>query len=128
MRWVNDVTVRYLEAHLVEDLFNSWTLITVWGGQGSPRGRMRSTGVESYEDGRKQLEKIGKRRRQRGYRLVNVESPLRLRADRRIPLSYAERDEAVADRHSRRGEETRKVASRGEEAAHSTRDTEHATS
>ena len=74
MRWVNDATARYYEAHLVEDLFGFWTLITAWGRQGSPRGRIRSTGVASYDDGQQQIETIGKRRRQRGYRLLDGES------------------------------------------------------
>jgi hypothetical protein len=68
MRWINDATARYYQVHLIQDLFGEWTLIRVWGGLGSRRGGMRSTGVASYADGLAQVEAIGKRRRQRGYR------------------------------------------------------------
>lgn len=70
MRWINDATARYYQVHLIQDLFGEWTLIRVWGGLGTRRGAMRSTGVASYADGQAQLEAIGKRRRQRGYRPV----------------------------------------------------------
>ena len=70
MRWVNETKARYYQVHLLQDLFGEWTLIRVWGGLGSRRGGMRSTGVASYADGLAQLEAIGKRRHQRGYRRV----------------------------------------------------------
>jgi hypothetical protein len=72
MRWVHDAKGRYYHAHLVEDLFGDWTLITVWGGLGSQRGGMRSTAVPSHADGLTLIERIAKRRRQRGYRAVPV--------------------------------------------------------
>jgi hypothetical protein len=72
-RWVNDEKARYYQAHLIQDLFGEWTLIAVWGGLGSRRGGMHSTGVASYADGLKQLAAIGKRRRQRGYRCADAQ-------------------------------------------------------
>ena len=67
MRWLHIAKARYYQAHLVEDLFGEWTLVTVWGGLGSRLGRMRSTGVASYADGQAQIERIAKRRQQHGY-------------------------------------------------------------
>jgi hypothetical protein len=70
MRWINDAKARYYQVHLIQDLFGEWTLILVWGGLGTRRGTLRSTAVASHADGLAQLEAIGKRRRQRGYRRV----------------------------------------------------------
>jgi len=55
------------------DMFGDWTLITAWGGIGSNRGRMRSTGVASYEAGIELVDEIARRRAQRGYASVAVE-------------------------------------------------------
>jgi hypothetical protein len=66
--WVNPEKARYYQVHLAQDLFGDWPLITVWGGIGSNRGRLRSTGVASYEAGIEQVDEIAKRRSQRGYR------------------------------------------------------------
>lgn len=72
MRWVNDDKGRYYQAHLIEDLFGDWTLITVWGALGSKRGGMRSTAVPSQAEGLMHIELIAKRRSRRGYRLVSA--------------------------------------------------------
>lgn len=66
--WINHEKARYYQVHLGRDLFGDWTLLTVWGGIGSNRGQMHSTGVPSYEDGMEQIRKIAERRVQRGYR------------------------------------------------------------
>jgi hypothetical protein len=55
---------------LAPDLFGDWTLREVWGGIGSSRGRMHSTGVTSYEDGIAQVRTIAECRIRRGYRSV----------------------------------------------------------
>jgi hypothetical protein len=70
MRWVHTAKARYYQAHLIQDLFGEWTLVTVWGGLGSQRGRMRSTGVPSYASGLERIEKIAKRRRLHGYECI----------------------------------------------------------
>ena len=70
MRWVHDVKGRYYQAHLVEDLFGAWTLITVWGALDSRRGGMHSTAVDSHADGVARIERIAKRRHRHGYRPV----------------------------------------------------------
>lgn len=66
--WVNPEKARYYQVHLAQDLFGDWTLIKVWGGIGSNRGRLHSTGVASYEAGIEQVDEIARRRTQRGYR------------------------------------------------------------
>ena len=65
--WVNPKAARYYQVHLDRDLFGDWTLIKVWGGIGSNRRRMHSTGVASYESGVEQIDEIARRRSQRGY-------------------------------------------------------------
>lgn len=68
--WVNPETARYYQVHLDRDLFGDWTLRKVWGGTGSRRGRMHSTGVASYDDGIARVHAIAKRRTRRGYRCI----------------------------------------------------------
>jgi hypothetical protein len=65
-QWVNREKARYYEAHLCQDLLGDWTLLQVWGGCGSRRGRLHSTGVASYAAGLDELREIGKRRNARG--------------------------------------------------------------
>ncbi len=67
-RWANPEKFRHYQADLVKGSFDGWTLITVWGGLGSRRGRARSTAVPSYEDGPARIEEIARRRQQHGYR------------------------------------------------------------
>ena len=65
--WINPEKARYYRVFLDQDLFGDWTLIKVWGGIGSNRGRMHSTGVASYEAGIELVDEIARRRSQRGY-------------------------------------------------------------
>ena len=65
--WINPEKARYYQIFLDQDLFGDWTLIRVWGGIGSNRGRMHSTGVASYEAGIELVDDITRRRSQRGY-------------------------------------------------------------
>ncbi|MGB5733817.1 MAG: WGR domain-containing protein [Thiohalocapsa sp.] len=65
--WINPEKARYYQVFLDQDLFGDWTLIKVWGGIGSNRGRMHSTGVTSYEAGIELVDEIARRRSQRGY-------------------------------------------------------------
>ncbi len=67
LSWINPEKARYYQVHLVRDLFGDWTLRKVWGGIGSRRGRMHSTGVASFEEGIAQVQAIARRRVQRGY-------------------------------------------------------------
>jgi len=66
-RWVNREKARYYETHLSRDLFGEWILVKVWGGCGSNRGRLASTGVASYGEGLDALREIAERRSARGY-------------------------------------------------------------
>ncbi len=50
-QWTNPENGRYYQADLVRDLFGDWSLVLAWGGQGSQRGKMRSTFVPSHEAG-----------------------------------------------------------------------------
>lgn len=67
LAWTKPTKARYYQVFLGQDLFGDWTLIKVWGGIGSNRGRMHSTGVASYEAGIVQVDEIARRRAQRGY-------------------------------------------------------------
>lgn len=71
--WINPEMARYYQVFLDQDLFGDWTLIKVWGGIGSNRGRMHSTGVGSYEAGIELVDEIARRRARRGY--DNIPSP-----------------------------------------------------
>jgi hypothetical protein len=66
-RWVNREKGRYYEAHLCEDLLRDCTLLKVWRGCGSRRGRLHSTGAASYAAGLEELREIGERCRVHGY-------------------------------------------------------------
>lgn len=70
-RWVHPGKGRYYQADLIEDLLGGWSVVMAWGGLDSHRGQMRTAWVQSYEDGIRLLEMIGKRRRQRGYSPVS---------------------------------------------------------
>ena len=70
--WINPEKARYYQVFLGQDLFGDWTLITAWGGIGSNRGRMHSTGVASDEAGVEQIGEIARRRAQRGYASVTA--------------------------------------------------------
>jgi hypothetical protein len=66
--WINPEKARYYKVFLNQDLFGDWTLIKVWGGIGSNRGRMHSTGLASYEAGIELVDEISRRRTRHGYR------------------------------------------------------------
>jgi len=70
--WINAEKARYYQVFLDQDLFGDWTLRKVWGGIGSRRGRMHSTGVASYEVGVELVDEIARRRAQRGYASVTL--------------------------------------------------------
>ena len=66
-RWENPGAGRYYEARLVRDLFGDWQVLRVWGGIGTPRGAMRFSPLTGPRTFAGELERIDKRRRQRGY-------------------------------------------------------------
>lgn len=71
--WIQPDKSFYYQAHLIKDLFGDWILVATWGGADSRRGRVRKTGVPSYEAGIERIKAIDKRRRLHGYRLVQGE-------------------------------------------------------
>ena len=69
LRWERGT--RYYRTHLEQDLWGDWTLTKVNGRTGTRLGRQRTALTASLEDGLMALAAIAKRRRRRGYRLVN---------------------------------------------------------
>jgi hypothetical protein len=66
-RWINVAKARYYQVELIKDLLGDWTLVQVWGGLDSKRGRMRVVWVPSQTAGLARLAAIGKQRGKRGY-------------------------------------------------------------
>ena len=71
--WVNPQAGRYYQVYLERDLFGDWTVLRIWGGIGSNRGRTHHTGVGSYAEGLQQVEEAAKRRVRHGYVSVPVD-------------------------------------------------------
>jgi hypothetical protein len=67
LRWEKDS--RYYEVWLRQDLWDEWLLTQAWGRQGTRLGRIRELPLTCYQDGIERLERIKKRRKQRGYTL-----------------------------------------------------------
>lgn len=61
---------RYYTAEIVQDLFGCWILRCGWGGLHNRKGNFNEEALASYDDALMELQKIGKRRTQRGYQLV----------------------------------------------------------
>ena len=67
---------RFTSAHrmysvmLAKDLFGDWVVVQSWGGRFSQRGGGMTQVVASFAEGFALLQKIGQRRRQRGYRRI----------------------------------------------------------
>jgi predicted DNA-binding WGR domain protein len=64
---------RYYEAYLHQDLWGNWVLTRIWGGRGQATGQVRHQPCPSYAAGIAALERVGHRRRQRGYTPVRCE-------------------------------------------------------
>lgn len=67
LRWVKNT--RYYEVGLRQDLWGEWLLVQAWGRQGTRLGQIRELPLACYQDGIERLERIKKRRKQRGYTL-----------------------------------------------------------
>jgi hypothetical protein len=67
IRWRNHTKRRYYVAHLTRDLLGHWILVRVWGSEDSAHGRMMQTIVADGKVGTLELQKITRRRAQRGY-------------------------------------------------------------
>ena len=70
-RWQRDT--RYYEALLQQDLFG-WVVVRVWGGIGTRLGQVRTTPVNSYAEGTREVDKIIHQRAVRHYQLVHCSS------------------------------------------------------
>ncbi len=61
---------RYYVAYLHPDLWGEWMLTVGWGRRGTRLGQVRDRPCASYTEGLAMLAAVGKRRRQRGYRVL----------------------------------------------------------
>lgn len=66
-RWQSET--RYYTAEVVQDLFGEWALLCSWGGLGGRRGSYRFSYMPSYQAAVAAIERLDKRRQQRGYQL-----------------------------------------------------------
>ena len=69
-RW--ETENKYYIAWLEEDLFKDWILIKAWGDKHSRLGSVRKELCDSYHNGIFRLQTLDKKRRQRGYLLINI--------------------------------------------------------
>jgi len=65
--WVNAETGRYYAARLLINLFGQWELEQAWGSLSSRRGRLRYVPMDCLTEGQTQLQRLARRRLQRGY-------------------------------------------------------------
>lgn len=65
--WVNVQTDRYYVARLLKNLFGQWELEQAWGSLSSRQGRLRYVPLTCLAEGHTQLQKVARRRQQRGY-------------------------------------------------------------
>lgn len=68
LQWQTDS--RYYIAEITQDLWGDWRVTRRWGGRSSKRGNSMTVPAASYADALEQMERIGKRRQQRGYQPV----------------------------------------------------------
>ena len=71
LRWERHSDKRYYVAFLCWDLLGDLVLTKVWGGIGKATGQQHNTHANTVADGLALIDMIIKRRRQRGYELVN---------------------------------------------------------
>lgn len=69
-RW--ETENKYYIAWLEKDLFKDWILIKAWGSKYSKLGSVRKELCDSYHNGIFRLQTLDKKRRQRGYLLINI--------------------------------------------------------
>lgn len=71
LRWEREKDNRYYLAMLYRDLLGDLILTKVWGGKGKPAGQQLHIPVNNESEGLAIIDQVIKRRRQRGYELVN---------------------------------------------------------
>lgn len=67
-RWQTDS--RYYIAEVTQDLFGQWQLHRTWGSRTSARGNEQRLLADSYEEALHLMQVTLKRRKQRGYRMI----------------------------------------------------------
>ena len=65
---------RYYRCTLQQNLFHDWVLLRQWGTVQNHRGGSVEIACCSYEDGVQQLDAIAKRRMQRGYQRIRLDT------------------------------------------------------
>ncbi len=65
--WYNPDNDRCYQAELKQDLFGEWVLIRNWGSANRRGSQQLETVCNGYNEGLLLIDKIAKRRRQRGY-------------------------------------------------------------
>jgi hypothetical protein len=71
LRWERHADKRYYLIMLYRDLLGDLVLTKVWGGIGKANGNQYHIPVTSESEGLALIDQVIKRRRQRGYDLVN---------------------------------------------------------
>ncbi|MCI0667704.1 MAG: WGR domain-containing protein [Methylococcaceae bacterium] len=74
IRWEKETDngSRYYRVLVHQDLLGTWLLTRVWGGSLRQAGQMKEHPVDSREEALGLLEEIDKRRKARGYRVVQL--------------------------------------------------------
>lgn len=67
-RWQSKT--KFYGAYLQRDLFKDWNLTLIWGSLNSRLGNSKNHIFDTQSDALKYIEKIHKRRQQRGYQLI----------------------------------------------------------
>lgn len=62
---------RYYHCELKQNLFADWVVVRSWGTVGTRRGRQMESYCHSFEDAEAVFQTVIKRRKYRGYLLVN---------------------------------------------------------
>jgi hypothetical protein len=71
--WINEDKRRYYKAFIYRDLLNDLILVRSWGSLDSKRAGNQIDVLSSQTEGKKQIEKIKKRRKARNYKIRDRE-------------------------------------------------------
>jgi predicted DNA-binding WGR domain protein len=72
--WINMEKRRYYRAVVQLDLFGDLTITRSWGSLDNNRGQVRTETINTYDQGKKIMGDIEKRRNYRGY--ISVRTPV----------------------------------------------------
>lgn len=68
-KWVSNT--RYYKIQLQKNLFEEWTLVKEWGGLYNRLGSFKYESFDNYEEVIESITRISKKRKSRGYHLLN---------------------------------------------------------